>query len=451
MDVRRVIDKVVQSGADYCDIRKEKWDRTVLVLKDGVTETVTRGEEEGAMLRVLYKNGWGHLGTSNLDGIDKAAVRALSMAKSNSKYKEKTGLSEVEILQKEEVIPMKQNIKDVSPEEKISFLREVDTLLREDFVTSVELQYQDSVVEKEINTSEGTCIRMVIPRVTISMTVTGKGDTLQRAVEKVGGTGGYEITENVYKKTEVVTARLHSLLKAGVPPRGNVPLIIDPHLTGIFIHEAFGHAAEGDVVTSKSSCLEGKLGEKVAAETVTIRDDPTRNEYGYVPFDDEGTQTQPRILVKEGVFNDYILDRENAWKLDRASNGGARAEDFRVKPLVRMSNTLLEPGDLTLEELLNEVDHGIYAQSSSGGEVNPAQGTFQFNAQIAYIIEKGEIGHPLRDVSFSGSTLTTLKNIKGIANDFEMGITQCGKGQIVPVSIGGPHILIAGVAVGGRA
>jgi TldD protein len=443
---------MVQSGADYCDIREERWDRTVVVLRDGAVETVTHGEEEGAMLRVLYKTGWGYLGTSNLDSIDRAARRAFSMAKSNSRYKkEETGLSEIEILQEEKNIPMKQNICDVSPGEKISFLQEVDTMLREDFVRSIELQYTDSLVEKEISSSEGTHIKMRIPRVTIYITVTGRSDTVQRAVEGIGGTGGYEVTERVYSKTDMVTARLKSLLKAAPPPRGNLPLIMDPHLTGIFIHEAFGHAAEGDVVTSNNSCLAGKLGESVAAEPVTISDDPTFHGYGQTPFDDEGTRAQPRILVKEGVFNDYIVDRENGWMLGRASNGGARAEDFRVKPLVRMSNTMLHPGTLTVEELLEEVDNGVYAQSSSGGEVNPAQGTFQFNAQVAYKIEKGEITRPLRGVSFSGATLTTLQNITGIAHDFEMGINQCGKGQRVPVSSGGPHVLISAVAVGGRA
>ncbi|MBU7028685.1 MAG: TldD/PmbA family protein [Theionarchaea archaeon] len=451
MDTEKIITNLGEN-AHYCDIRTEHWERTAITLKDGLLEKVTHGEEEGAMVRVLYENGWGYTGTSNLENLNQAAQRALSMAKSNNKFKkEKTGLSDIEIYQEEVKIPMKEDITDVGPEEKIAFLEEINEILSKNFVTSIELRYEDSLVKKEILSSEGTHIRMEIPRVLVYLIITGKSDAIQRAREGIGGTKGYELTKEAYKRTGVVLERLEALLRAKTPPSGVMPLIMDSHLTGVFVHEAFGHAAEGDTVTSGSSCLEGKLGEKVATDTVTIKDDPTLDGYGSFPFDDEGTKARPRILVRNGVLNNYILDRESAYKLGLESNGGARAEDFRVKPLVRMSNTIMEPGTMTFEELLEGMDKGVYAQSSSGGEVSPAQGTFQFNAQVAYLIENGEITTPLRDVSFSGFTLDTLQNITGVTKDFYMGMGHCGKGQRAQVSDGGPHVLVSKVTVGGRA
>ena len=451
MNLKTIINNL-EGSADYCDIRKETWQRTAITLKDGTIEAVAQGEEEGAMIRVLYKNGWGYVGSSNLDHLDKAAQRALSMAKNNNKFKkEKTGLTEIDIRQEEIKIPMKQSIITISPEEKISFLQELNNILSEEYVTSIELAYTDSLVQKEIISTEGTHITMEIPRVLVYIFLTGKSDTLQRAREGIGNITGFEITKKAFERTGIVLKRLHNLLKAKTPPSGTMPLIMDPHLTGVFIHEAFGHAAEGDLVSSGNSCLDGKLGENVASQQVTIADDPTLKEYGGFPFDDEGTRAQPRVLVKDGTLTGFILDRENAWKLHLPPNGGARAEDFRVRPLVRMSNTVMEPGDLSFEELVEQVDTGVYAQSSSGGQVSPAQGTFQFNAQIAYLIERGEIKTPLRDVSFSGSTLDTLQNIIGVSKDFETGIGHCGKGQTAPVSSGGPHVLVSRVTVGGRA
>lgn len=451
MDTESLITTLINDGAHYCDIRKEKWERTALTLKDGLIEAATQGTEEGAMVRVLYENGWGYAGTATLSTLAQTAKKAFSMAKSNNNFKkEKTGLSQIHIHQKEKKIPMKQHINDVSAEEKISFLEELNDMLGEDFVMSIEIVYRDSIVKKEITSSEGTSITMEIPRLFTYMTITGKSNTIQRAAAGGGGTGGYELINRIYAKPAIVLQRLQALFTAKKPPSGRVPLIMDPHLTGVFVHEAFGHAAEGDLVASGNSCLYNKLQEPVASEYVTITDNPCADGFGRFPFDDEGVKAQPRTLVKAGVLTDYIMDRESAFKLGLLSNGGARAEDFRVKPLVRMSNTFMQSGDMTLEELLTTAKTGIYAQSSSGGQVNPAQGTFQFNAQIAFLIENGEITTPLRDVSFSGFTLDTLKKIVGISKDFDMDLGHCGKGQIASVSDGGPHALVSEVTVGGQ-
>ncbi len=451
MSLKNIIDYVMDQGASYCDIRKEKWERTNLTLKDGDMEKITSGSEEGAMVRVLYNNGWGNVGTSNLSELKNTAERSLEMAKKSDKYKkEETGLAEVETHQEEVDMPMKKNFLDVSTEEKISFLRDLEGHLDKDFVKSTDLRYRDYLVDKEIATSDGTHVKMRIPRLVTYMIVTGKSDTIQRASQGIGGTGGYEITEEAYEEKDIVLDRLDTLLKAESAPSGKMSLIMDPHLAGVFSHEAFGHAAESDLVSTGNSCLAGKIGKKVASDIVTIKDDPTMEGYGSFPFDDEGTKAKNRVLVKDGTLNNFILDRENAWKLDMEPNGGARAEDFRVKPLVRMSNTIMEPGDMEFDELLEHVDKGVYAKSSSGGQVSPAQGTFQFNAQEAYLIEDGEIIKPLRDVSFNGFTLETLKNITGITKEMETGIGHCGKGQRAPVTDGGGNVLISEVTVGGK-
>lgn len=451
MNLNGIISDLMKSGADYCDIRKEEWDRMSLDLKNNEIDEITSGEEEGAMIRVLCENGWGFVGSSNLDNIEKVAERAFSMAKSNNQFKkEDTGLANTEIQNDEVEVEMDKNPLDVSAKEKISLLRDLEDKLTKNFVSSTDLRYREAIVEKEIYTSEGTEVKMKIPRITTYVTITGESKTIQRASEGVGGTGGYELTEKVYDKVDVVLNRLKNLLEADTPPIGSLPLIMDPHLAGVFVHEAFGHAAEGDLVSSGNSCLKGKLGEKVAADNVTIKDDPTIDGYGYFPYDDEGTKAKNRVLVKNGELNDFILDRESAWKLGMETNGGARAEDFRVKPLVRMSNTIIEPGEMKFDEIVEKVDKGVYAKSSSGGQVNPAEGTFQFSAQEAYLIEDGEIAKPLRDVSFNGFTLETLQNVTGLTDELETGVGHCGKGQTASVSHGGPNVLVSEVTVGGR-
>ncbi len=441
----------MEKGADYCDVRKEIWDRMSITLKSGEIDKISQGGEEGVMIRVLYENGWGCVGTTDLSEVKKAAERAFSMAKSSDRFKkEDLDLADSEIQKDDVNVPMKQDPRDIDSEEKISFLRDLEDKLDEGPVNSTEVRYGEAIVEKDILTSEGTEIRMNIPRLMTYLMITGKRDTIQRASEGAGGTGGYELTERAYEKVDPVKDRLEKLLGADTPPSGSLPLIMDPKLAGVFVHEAFGHAAEGDLVSTDNSCLKGKIGEKVASDQITIRDDPTSDGYGRFPYDDEGTKAKDRILVKDGVLNDFILDRESAWKLDMEPNGGARAEDFRVKPLVRMSNTIMEPGDMKFEEVLEKVDKGVYAKSSSGGQVSPAEGTFQFNAQESYLIEDGEIKKPLRDVSFNGFTLRTLQNVINITDECKDSIGHCGKGQTAAVGHAAPHVLISEVTVGGR-
>ena len=144
------------------------------------------------------------------------------------------------------------------------------------------------------------------------------------------------------------------------------------------------------------------------------------------------------------------MNRETAFKLDIKPNGGARAESYNVRPLVRMSNTLIEPGDYNFDELFEGIKKGIYAKGTRGGEVDTAKGTFQFNAQEAFLIENGEITVPLKDVSLSGSTLEILKNIDALTKIREFGEPGfCGKGQFVPVGDGGPYIRVKATTVGG--
>jgi TldD protein len=229
-------------------------------------------------------------------------------------------------------------------------------------------------------------------------------------------------------------------------------VIADQDLTGVFAHEACGHASEADLVSMGDSCFEGLVGKQIGNSIVTIKDDATiPGLFGSYVYDDEGVKTKTKVIIKDGVLNDYIQSRETAGKLGMTPNGGARAESFHGRPIVRMSNTFIEAGDSNFKEMLEGIKLGVYAKGTRGGQVNTAQGFFQFNAQESYLIENGEITKPLRDVSLSGRTLDILKLIDLVGDDLELGHPGlCGKGQTVPVGDGGPHIRISKCVVGGR-
>ena len=321
-------------------------------------------------------------------------------------------------------------------------------------LNSMEVGLDDGIVKNKFYSSEGTEISYYQPSILVRSQLTAKGEKgLVGYGMRHGGTAGYEMVqgEELKEKAEEAARSTVRLLKAGAAPSGRFTVIADPDLAGVFAHEAVGHATEGDLVLSGDSILKGRIGERLGSELVTIFDDPTMPMgFGSFPYDDEGIISRRKILIENGILRDFLNNRETARRLDMEPNGSARAQSSGSSPLVRMSNTMIANGNSSFEELIEDITFGVYLKGSRGGQVDTAKGMFQFNAEEGFLIEKGELGRPLKDVSLSGSTLDTLNNIDAIGNDFQFGSPGfCGKGQLVPVCDGGPHIRIVDAIVGG--
>ena len=225
--------------------------------------------------------------------------------------------------------------------------------------------------------------------------------------------------------------------------------VLDPELAGVFAHEAVGHASEGDLIQEGNSVLKGRTGERIGNETLTIVDDPGIHEFGFDPVDAEGVAVTRTEIIRRGVVNAFLHSRESLAAVGNGVAGHARAMPGEP-PLVRMSNTFIESGDSTTEEIFTECRQGIFLKGSRGGQVDPGRGIFQFNAEYGYLVEDGECTKMVRDVSLSGEILTTLHGIVLCGNDRMMSPGYCGKGgQSVPVSDGAPHILLNDAVVGG--
>jgi TldD protein len=339
---------------------------------------------------------------------------------------------------------------------KLAYLTETyESISDYDFIVSSTVSYRDWLSVMNFYSSEGTHVRTVTPRLIWTLEIVGKKeDNIQSIRRRIGATKGLELFNGDahIKETRDAVASLVALLNGKKAPSGTLPVIVDPLLTGIFAHEAVGHAAEADLIMMGDSCFDGMLNKQIGSDIVTIKDDATiPGEFGSYVFDDEGVQTRPKPLIEDGYLRDYILSRETAMKYGLEPNGGARAESYHGRPLVRMSNTYVDKGDATFKEMMEDMKLGVYVKGSRGGQVNTSQGFFQFNAQESYLIENGQITKPLRDVSLSGRTLEILKLIDMVGRDLTLGYCGfCGKGQTVPVGQGGPHIRISKCVVGGQ-
>jgi TldD protein len=454
-----VVQNTLEGRADYFDVRITDVTNTHLELKKNEVTKALAGKETGACVRVLFRGAWGFASTPEVNeaSLKEAADKAAKMARGISEsVKEKITLAPVSTYNDEITITMRKSFLEASIEKKLEYLKEsYDTVKDYDFILNSTATYKDSYEVEEFYSSEGASIITRTPKIFWIMELVGTHDGNMQSVRKrLGKTTGLEAFDrgqHIEYSREAVSS-LISLLNGKAAPAGKMPVIADPSLTGVFAHEAVGHASEGDLITSGNSCFEGRLGQKIASPIVTIVDDSTiPTLFGSYLYDNEGVRAKPKNLIVNGELKDFILNRETAARLGMEPNGGARAESYHGRPLVRMSNTFIERGDSSFKEMLEETKKGVYLKGSRGGQVNTSQGFFQFNAQEAYLIENGEIKKPLRDVSLSGHTLEILSLIDLVGSDLDVGHSGlCGKGQTATVSDGGPHIHISECVVGGR-
>ncbi len=454
------LDRARRGGATYADLRVQRSESHGLELRNGKIERAVEGRETGMGLHVLAGGAWGFAATNDVTvgAFERMLERALALARAVAREtKEPSGVApeathRAKIAWRPKVAPG-----DVDPSEKEAVVRLMDDAVRTfKVVKSTTGSYSDRTLAQEFYSSEGTRVTMEITRTVAQVHFVAKsnGQITSRRI-RVGATKGFEVFKDVdvAKKAREGAEATARMLKAPAPPSGRMTVILDPELTGVFSHEALGHASEGDLVAAGESCLKDRLGEKLGDTRVTLCDDSTvPGGFGSFPYDDHGAPSRKRVLLEHGVLVGYLTDRVAGFKLDRTSTGSARAENYASRPLVRMSNTFIEAGDQSFDELLEGVKQGVYAVGSRGGQVDTAKGSFLFNAQESYLIKNGRLDKPLRDVSLTGTTLETLANIDGLGKKFAWGDPgYCGKGQYVPVGDGGPHVRVRNCVVGGTA
>jgi TldD protein len=446
-----VLQRVFNIPAKFIDVSVQFAEINHVLLEDGVAKEVTSGQLRGAGIRVL-SNAWGFASTTELENILSIAEKAYKGSKNGSLNLK---LARSEAVRDEVGVKPKRDPADLSFEERREMLHEAEQEIRDcKHVASYSIAMADSKSTLYYLNSEGACIKAEYPRTAFSVVVFGKKNgRLQVASERLGGVGGVEVVENFRSAAREAAEKVQRLLDAEEAPRGYYRVVLDPRLAGVFIHEAVGHAVEADHVLQGESVLEDKLGEKIAPETVTLYDDPTlKGAYGFYFYDSEGVKARKKPVLEKGVLMSFLNSRETAVATAQELTGNARAQSFDYPPMVRMSNTYLEPGDYAFEELLEDIKIGVYLKGSKGGEVDTARGVFQFNAEEGFLIEKGELTRAIKDVSLSGSTLDTLGRIDALGKDFEMHIGYCNKDmQSVPVGDGGPHVRTRALVGGTKA
>ncbi|MEM3030530.1 MAG: TldD/PmbA family protein [Candidatus Micrarchaeia archaeon] len=447
MVVDRARRLVERAGAEYCDFRLVRGPFARITLKDGEVE-VEEGEGFGFSFRVLANGSWGFASANRENKLEEAFRRAVRLAKAGEG---ESGLSEEKAEKGRTKARWKKSFVEMDVEDKAAELREAEKLLRVPGITNTAVSYSDGLQEKVFLNSEGCEVVEEAARVYASLNaIARKGGEMGSGSERVGERGGWEAVGGLFEKASRAAEKALRALSAPRVKAGVYTVIVDGEMAGVMAHEAVGHACEADGVMAGDSILEGMVGKKIAADCITIIDDPALpRAFGGYAFDDEGTRARRKVLVEKGVLRGFLHSRETAAKFGVRSTGNARAMGYANAPIVRMSNTFFERGEMKKEEIF-EVKSALCVKGMRGGQVIPKNGTYVFAAEEGFVVEKGEIKGVVRDVLLTGMILETLRKVDAVASDFAFSPGMCGKaGQSVPVSDGGPHIRIRGVRVGG--
>lgn len=454
MDYERIQTALRLCRADYAEFRAERRRATKIVYLGRRLETVDVTSDTGGIVRALVRDGgWGLSTFNDLDRLEHRFDQAYQSAR--LVQGEPISLAPVAFTHDEIRVTLQTDFRQVPLAQKKELIEGYnDILLSFGRIVDSQAVYMDEFVTVTYMNSEGAFIVEERPMVTVYLVaIAREGNNVQRAADGISVPAGYEKALGLEEMARRVAQRAVDLLSAETVVGGVYPVVCDPKLAGVFVHEAFGHLSEADFVYANPQAQAMMvLGRRFGRDILTIVDDGTLpGMRGTHRYDDEGTPTRRTELVRQGILVGRLHSRETAARMGEPVTGNARATSYRYPPIVRMTNTFIERGDTSFEEMLSEIKLGIYACDTSGGQTMLEN--FSFSAGYGYMIRNGRLAEMVKDVVLSGNLFSTLQQIDAVGNDLTFSqFGMCGKGQGggLPVGIGAPHIRIQDVVVGGR-
>lgn len=450
----KIIKKALSKGGDYADIFIEHKHHVSIQLEDDKIEKVVSGVDSGIGIRIIlgsrsayaYSNDFSEDSLLNLaETVSKAAKEKRDVAINLKKVSPQVDFK------------IKFNPKDAGIERKTLLVKNANKVARaiSQKIKQVTVGYRDSTQNIYIATSEGTIAEDErIHTVAFIRVVAAEGDVLQTGYEPIGGFIGFELfEENSFENIALnVAQKAVTMLSARKISGGRMPVVISADAGGTMIHEAVGHGLEADLAQQGLSVYSNKIGQQIASPLVTVIDDSTLpNKRGSFRFDDEGVLSKKTVLVENGVLKGYMYDRLTATKDKVASTGNGRRESYECRPIPRMTNTFIASGDDSPQEIIKSINKGLFVEKMGGGQVNTITGEFVFEVSEGYMIEKGQIGEPVRGATLIGNGPEVLKSIDMVGSDIGFSIGTCGKdAQDVPVADAMPTVRIPEVVVGGK-
>ncbi len=330
--------------------------------------------------------------------------------------------------------------------------------------------FNAQVIDKYLVTSEGTKIdgQLSYLQMLTILTAQAPGGSEQKFLDLTLA-GGWErirdtsLIENLKDEVERLKKAAETAVKVDDLMTQPIDMIVGPEVAGIIAHENVGHPSEGDRIMGREGAQAGesfwrdlKIGKsRVGSDAVNVSEDPTITKTsGYYVYDDEGVKSRKRELIKGGILNEPLLNREFGTKFGSGSNASARATGFNREPIIRMANTFFEPGDYSFEELVEDVKLGVYMRSFQEWNIDDRRYQSKYTGSEAYLIKNGEITdtmvkRPIMETTSIGMLSAVDAVSKNLRFDFPGTCGKSDPAQGIPVYAGGGEIRFRDIRLGG--
>lgn len=458
IDYSKVLRTALSRGGEFADLFIENTSSLSIVCEDSKIEKIISGVDRGAGIRVISGSRAVYATSSDLSehallelaGSVSKAVRGADVVRRGDVVLTMTrSRPPVEFL----IVKPPESVQTAAKTGMVLGANKIAASL-DQRIRQVMVVYRESRQQVTIATSEGSLSEDDRRYLTAFVNVVAaEGNAVQTGYEPVGGFTGMEIFETVplEQAAEKAAQRAVRMLSARTAPAGAMPVVLSSEAGGTMIHEAVGHGLEADLAQAGLSVYSRKIGARIASPLISVVDDSTLpGKRGSFRFDDEGMRANRTVLVDRGVLKTYMYDRLTAMKDGVLSTGNGRRESYKHRPIPRMTNTLILPGNSDPDEILRSTPSGLYVRKMGGGQVNTVNGDFVFEVSEGYLIENGMLGEPVRGATLIGNGPKVLLSIDRVGSDLGFSIGTCGKdGQGSPVSDAQPTLRIPEITVGG--
>ncbi|WP_069806670.1 TldD/PmbA family protein [Vulcanisaeta thermophila] len=465
--VLKALDEALRGGAEYVEVRFQVDEIRSVSVRNGELQFVSSVSYGGVSIRSLVNGMFGFSATNNLDwdSIRDAVTNSIRSARALSRLRRRrVVLSQERPARITYEVPQRRRLEDLGSDYLVKYLVDIDGIMRtEPRIKVRNLSINVRITHKFIVNSEGARVISTVPRISffgVLIAHDPERGSAQRNIEW-GGSGGFEVMDGLENEVKREVEVIGKVLDEARPlPHDDVmDVVLGPELAGIMVHESVGHPFELDRIMGREGAEAGEsylrvedLGRfRLGSDQVTIIDDPTiPGSYGFYLVDEEGVTARPRYLVRNGVVNELLTNREYAGYLGIRSTAAARSSEFDKEPIPRMANTYLAPGDWKPEEIIRDTRRGLYIVSYTEWNIDDRRWFGRYGGFEAYLIENGELKGMVRNPFIEVNTGYLWSHVDAVANDLRFFIGTCGKGnpmQGVPVFLGGPTFRVRSVRV----
>jgi len=446
--------------AEFVEVRIEDTRRQSVAFRGKDLTQAQETRDSGGYVRVLVDGVWGFLSFNRPERLKNYTLQAVAAAKAVGGGTIK--LAPAPVIEAD--IP--SGAQPGADPREVSLLQKVEEMRR---LASYIVSAHDNIISSSascsqedrvihVANSDGTYIKTEGVWCSAGVGATARDGNIVQGVHK--GFGTRHDWRDILKAEDALDGLIADaldMLNSEPVKGGRTTVILDPRMASVFIHEAFGHLSEADnVATNEKLAAQMKIGAPFGRPILNVLDGGNlHQERGSFAYDDEGVPSSMTYLIKDGILAGRLHSRETAGLMNEALTGNARTIHYRFPPICRMSNTFIDAGQSTFDEMLDGVADGLYVVGSGAG--NTSTGLFTFSAERARVIKNGKLGGWVRDLMMTGDVFETLNNIDMVGNDLiRSRAGGCGKsyGQRMQyplaVSMGSPHIRIQNLLIGGR-